>query len=250
MRSVYRTVVVKKELSRKAKLSIYRSIYVPTLTYGHELWVMTERTRSRIQAAEMSFLRRVAGRSLRDRVRSSVTREELGVEPLLLRIERSQLRWLGHLFRMPPGRLPREVFQACPTGRRPRGRPRTRWRNYVSRLAGLGTPRVPPEELEEVSGDRTINSGKSKGGGVCFMVNNKWCSDVEIISTGCSPDLEHLMIRCRPYYLPREFTSVVMTAVYVPPHADNNKAMDELFGVIEQDRDLTAGGCVYCSRRL
>ncbi len=76
MRSMYRSVV-EKELSCKAKLSIYRSIYMPTLTYGHELWVMTERTRSLIQAAEMSFLRRVAGRSLRDRVRSSVTREEL-----------------------------------------------------------------------------------------------------------------------------------------------------------------------------
>uniref|UniRef100_A0A3P9I175 Reverse transcriptase domain-containing protein n=1 Tax=Oryzias latipes TaxID=8090 RepID=A0A3P9I175_ORYLA len=86
MRSLYRSVVVKRELSRKAKLSIYRSIYVPVLTYGHELWVMTERTRSRIQAAEMSFLRRVAGRSLRDRVRSSATRGELGVEPLLLHI--------------------------------------------------------------------------------------------------------------------------------------------------------------------
>ncbi|KAI3361979.1 hypothetical protein L3Q82_012326, partial [Scortum barcoo] len=100
----------------------------------------------------MSFLRRVAGRSLRDRVRSSVTREELGVEPLLLRIERSQLGWLGHLFRMPPGRLPREVFQArVPPGGGPRGRPRTRWRDYVSRLAWerLG---IPPEELEEVSG--------------------------------------------------------------------------------------------------
>uniref|UniRef100_A0A8C9TAR6 USP6 N-terminal-like protein n=1 Tax=Scleropages formosus TaxID=113540 RepID=A0A8C9TAR6_SCLFO len=36
---------------------------------------------------------------------------------------------------MPPGRLPGEVFRACPTGRRPRGRPRTRWRDYVSRLA-------------------------------------------------------------------------------------------------------------------
>ncbi|KAI3366490.1 hypothetical protein L3Q82_000624 [Scortum barcoo] len=109
----------------------------------------------------MSFLRRVAGRSLRDRVRSSVTREELGVEPLLLRIERSQLRWLGHLFGMPPGRLPREVFQACPTGRRPRGRPRTRWRNYVSRLAWerLG---VPPEELEEVSGERKLSWERQK----------------------------------------------------------------------------------------
>ncbi len=117
----------------------YRSIYVPTLTYGHELWVVTERTRSRIQAAEMSFLRRVAGRSLRDRVRSSVTREELRVEPLLLHIERGQLRWLGHLFRMPPGRLPGKVFWARPTGRRPRGRPRTR-----CLPAGLGTPRCPP----------------------------------------------------------------------------------------------------------
>ncbi|KAI3362006.1 hypothetical protein L3Q82_012348 [Scortum barcoo] len=104
----------------------------------------------------MSFLLcRVAGRSLRDRVRSSVTLRELGVEPLLLCIEKSQLRWLGHLFRMPPGRLPREVFQACPTGRRPRGRPRTRWRDYVSQLAWerLG---VPPEELEEVSGSMWI----------------------------------------------------------------------------------------------
>ena len=101
MRSLYRSIMVKRELSRKAKLSIYQSIYVPTLTYGHELWVMTERIRSRIQAAEMSLLRRVARRSLRDTVRSSVTGEDLGVELLLLQIERSQLGWLGHLFRMP-----------------------------------------------------------------------------------------------------------------------------------------------------
>ncbi|TWW73564.1 hypothetical protein D4764_15G0009580 [Takifugu flavidus] len=102
MQALNRSVMVKKELSRKAKLSIYWSIYV--LTYGHQCWVMTERTRSRIQAAEMSFLRRVAGLSLRDRVRSSDIREGLGVEPLLLHIERSQLGWLGHLARMPPFR--------------------------------------------------------------------------------------------------------------------------------------------------
>ncbi|TWW55912.1 hypothetical protein D4764_09G0009620 [Takifugu flavidus] len=96
----------------------------------------------------MSFLRRVAGLSLRD---SSDIREELGVEPLLLHIERSQLGWLGHLARMPSGRLPLEVFRTCPTGRRPCGRPRTRWRDYISRLAWerLG---VPPEELMEWPG--------------------------------------------------------------------------------------------------
>ncbi|TWW57994.1 hypothetical protein D4764_07G0007130 [Takifugu flavidus] len=93
--------------------------------------------------------------SLRDRVRSSDIREELGVEPLLLHIERSQLGWLGHLARMSSGRLPLEVFQICPTRRRPRGRPRTRWRDYIPRLAWerLG---VPPEELMEVAGERPV----------------------------------------------------------------------------------------------
>ncbi len=41
MWTLNRSVVVKRELSRKAKLSIYQSIYIPTLTYGHEFWVMT-----------------------------------------------------------------------------------------------------------------------------------------------------------------------------------------------------------------
>ncbi|KAK3571557.1 hypothetical protein QTP86_013187 [Hemibagrus guttatus] len=56
---------------------------------------------------------------------------------------------------MPLGRLPGEVFRAYPTGKRPRGRPRTRWRDYVFRLAWehLG---VPPEELEEVAREREI----------------------------------------------------------------------------------------------
>ena len=36
LRALRRSVVVKKELSQKAKLCIYWSIYVPILTYGHE----------------------------------------------------------------------------------------------------------------------------------------------------------------------------------------------------------------------
>lgn len=68
---------------------------------------MTEGTRSWIQVARTGFLCRVAGASLRERVRSSVIQERLG--PLLLSIERNQWKWFGHLVRMPPGHLPREV---------------------------------------------------------------------------------------------------------------------------------------------
>lgn len=66
MQALSRTTAVKKELSHQGKLSIYWNIYVPTLTHGQELWAVTKRTMSRIQVAEMRFLRRAAGLSLRD----------------------------------------------------------------------------------------------------------------------------------------------------------------------------------------
>ena len=65
MTKLLQSVVVNMELSQKAKLSIYWLIFVPPLTYGHEIWVVTERMRSQIQMAEMGFLWRVAGLSLR-----------------------------------------------------------------------------------------------------------------------------------------------------------------------------------------
>ena len=67
----------------------------------------------------MSFLHRVAGLSLRDRVRSSDIQEKFRVELLLVHIEGNQLRWFGHLVRMLSAHLPGEVFQACPSGKRP-----------------------------------------------------------------------------------------------------------------------------------
>ena len=46
MRQLHRSVVLKRELCTKAKLSIFRSVYVPILTYGHECWIMNEKVRS------------------------------------------------------------------------------------------------------------------------------------------------------------------------------------------------------------
>jgi len=42
-------------LSKKAKLSVFKTVFIPILTYGHESWVMTERIRSQVQASEVRF---------------------------------------------------------------------------------------------------------------------------------------------------------------------------------------------------
>lgn len=128
-------------VSQKEELSIYQLIYISTLIYGNKLWVVTRRTRFQIEVVKMSFLYRVSGFFHRDIVRSSVIWEELGIEPLLLHIKKSQLMWLGHVVRMPPGRLPGEVFRAR---RRPRGRPRRHW-GAPCFSAGLGAYWDSPE---------------------------------------------------------------------------------------------------------
>ncbi len=73
-----------------------------------------------------------------------------------------------------------------------------------------------------------------KAEGVCFMINKKWCDprNISSLSRSCSPHLEHLSIICRPFYLPREFSSVIVTAVYIPPQADTCLALSKLHDVL------------------
>lgn len=45
LQALTRSVVVKRELTQKAKLLIYWSINISILIYGHKLWVVTKRMR-------------------------------------------------------------------------------------------------------------------------------------------------------------------------------------------------------------
>ena len=95
---------------------------------------MTERVRSQVQASEMRFLQKIKGVTLFNKVCSSEIRKSLNIEPLHLQLERSQLRWFGHVSRMPQERLPRQSLLAKANGRKPVGRPRTRWTDYIEDL--------------------------------------------------------------------------------------------------------------------
>ena len=58
----------------------------------------------------MRFLRRIEGVALFNKVRSSEIWKSFNIEPLLLRIERSQLRWFGHVSRMPQENSPYKQY--------------------------------------------------------------------------------------------------------------------------------------------
>ena len=56
---------------------------------------------------------------------------------------------------MPQERLPKQVLLARETGKRPVGRPRTRWQNYVEDL-GWNRLGLRPSEMKEVVEDRDV----------------------------------------------------------------------------------------------
>ena len=67
---IYNSIIGKKEISTKVKIQVYKTVYIPTLLYGSETWVMLDKHKSRITSSEMKYLRKIKGKTRRDRVRN------------------------------------------------------------------------------------------------------------------------------------------------------------------------------------
>lgn len=131
--AINKSIIAKKEVSMQTKLRVYKTIYTPVLTYGAESWTIQDKTRSKITASEMKYLRRLVGRTKRDRIRNIITREEVGQQPLIQEVEKRQLQWYGHIVRMSRNRDPRRILEAKPEGTRSRGRPRETWEQSLEK---------------------------------------------------------------------------------------------------------------------
>lgn len=119
-------------ISLKTKLTIYRAIVEPILTYGSECWQLTEAARRKIDAVEMDFLRRSCRISRLEHIPNiEIRRRTNRIHRTTERIETRQLIWYGHVRRMEEHRWPRKAFDYTPPNKRKRGRPATTWLNGV-----------------------------------------------------------------------------------------------------------------------
>ncbi|XP_060763541.1 uncharacterized protein fbrsl1 isoform X7 [Neoarius graeffei] len=90
-----------------------------------------------------------------------------------------------------------------------------------------------------------IEGGKTRGGGVCVYIKDAWCQDAVVVCRHCSPLVEFMIIKCRPFYLPREISAILLVAVYIPPSCNNNdrdKALSELYCAISDQQTVNPEG--------
>lgn len=87
-----------------------------------------------------------------------------------------------------------------------------------------------PDELSQIQGfttvrmDRNMDSGKTRGGGICVYMNDSWCTNYSVKCKVCTPDLELLCLSLWPFYFPRDYGNIFVCVVYVPPSGKASKA--------------------------
>ncbi|XP_062919386.1 uncharacterized protein LOC134354363 [Mobula hypostoma] len=79
-----------------------------------------------------------------------------------------------------------------------------------------------------------VSSGKSQGGGLCIYINIDWCVNATVAAKHCSLLAEFLIVKCRPFYLPREFTIMLVAAVYIARSANAKANGNEALGGLHE----------------
>ena len=129
----------RRDVSLKVKMKVFNAVVLPVLLYGATAWALTRTEEKRLDAFEMGMLRSITGVRWDDYVRNADIRARLGQPPVSMKLRKARLKWFGHVERMGEERQVKRIFEAEMQGRRPVGRPRTRWKDVLLRdLDGSG----------------------------------------------------------------------------------------------------------------
>ncbi|EYC05373.1 hypothetical protein Y032_0082g1543 [Ancylostoma ceylanicum] len=66
-----------------------------------------------------------------DKVRNGDVRAMFGVAPIVAKMREARLHWYGHVLRSDDNSVTKSAMNITVEGRRPRGRPKTRWLDRI-----------------------------------------------------------------------------------------------------------------------
>ena len=94
----------------ESKLKVYRSVLLPTLLYACETWTVYQRHAKRLNHFHTSCLRKLLKIKWRDRIPDTGVLKRAGMQSVHTLLKLAQLRWTGHVTRMPDERLPKKIL--------------------------------------------------------------------------------------------------------------------------------------------
>ena len=145
-----RKVFKSRNLSRRTKVQVFRTMVMSVLLYGAETWSVTQQDIRRLKTFQMRCLRDIVGVTLWDMRRNVDILEETGELPIKEQLRLKRLQWFGHLQRMPDYRPQKQLLRCRLRGKKRRpGGTYLRWVDVISR----DLTEIP--EWQEVVTDRS-----------------------------------------------------------------------------------------------
>ena len=145
------------------KLKVYRSVVLPTLLYACETWTVYQRHAKRLNHSHTSCLRKLLKIKWQDKIPDTEVLKRAGMQSKHTLLKLAQLRWTGHVTRMPDERLPKKIlYEELQVGKRSHGGQKTRQKDTLK--ASLKDFDIPTESWEQIAQDRTKWRGTIRRG--------------------------------------------------------------------------------------
>lgn len=176
------------------KIAVYRAVVLTTLLYGCESWTLYRRHVSKLDQFHLRCLRKIAHIRWQDMIPNTTVLERCntwGIEAFLIA---AQLRWIGHVIRMPDYRIPKQTFYSqLAEGARSRGGQHKRYKDTLK--LHLKACDIPAGELESLAFDR-VNWRVKCRDGVCHFEEER----IEILKEKRRCRKEHAAAPARTEY--------------------------------------------------
>ena len=120
------------------KLKVYKAVVLPTLLYACETWTVYQRHAKRLNHFHLSCLRKLLKIKWQDKIPDTEVLRKAGMQSMHTVLKLAQLRWTGHVIRMPDARLPKKVFYGeLQEGKRSQGGQKKRYKDTLKASEGF-----------------------------------------------------------------------------------------------------------------
>lgn len=149
-----RSIFTNRNISLKSKIRILKAYVWSVLLYGSECWTLNRAQTSKLEAAEMWFLRRILKISWTERITNEeVLRRAKIKRSLIPTIREKQMKFFGHIFRKQS--IEHLILTGKISGKKGRGRQRLMYLESLKKyIQNRVRPNLTTPELFRLAGDR------------------------------------------------------------------------------------------------
>ena len=130
------------------KLKVYKAVMLQTLLYACETWTVYQQHAKRLNHFHTSCLRKLSKIKLQD----TEVLKRAGMQSVHALLKLAQLRWTGHVIRMPEERLPKKIlYGELEMGKRFHGGQKKRYKDTLK--ASLKDFNIPTGSWDQIVQD-------------------------------------------------------------------------------------------------